>query len=1144
MDSLFGISLTSIMVALLLLMAGTLAVLGWIVWRNPLLARMGLRNVARRRAQTTLIVVGLMLSTLIISAAFATGDTVGFSVTTDVYNSLEEADVLLVFDDEAGATRDTLTAADLAAIRGRFGADPAVDGITGIVIETLPALNREARLSEPQSQFVGVDPLTVDSFRGLREPGGALVSASALGGNRAFITERLADELDAASGDTVTVFQANQPHDFEVIGIVRDTSIAGAPPAIFGDGGRPSGGIVVHIDTARSVTARPGELDVIALSVIGGTRDSVARIGPVEERLEDYLAANGVPAEVAFTKEDVVAIGELIGSIFVTFFLVFGLFSIAAGVMLIFLIFVMLAAERRSEMGMARAVGMKRTQLTQMFLAEGMAYNLGSAAVGAVLGLAVAYALVFVMGQIFGEFGLSISFHFNPQGFVIAYGLGVVLTFATVAFSAYRAANINIVRAIRDLPEPQPLRGADRSLRGVLQAAAGALWTVAWIVLVTVWAVIGFQLFVLGLAFYGIPFIVGGLVAGWFVFGARAASRPFAATRGWWRRALYVLWWIVFLPMALLTWALLLTRGPAARRRNAGGWAVLMLAFGLLLVYSSGWESAEAIPGFGSWMQGKAFGYTGGTTLAVLALAMLAVYFGAASRVAFTVAGALLVWYWLLPLPFSLFSDAGIDIGPIRGLFRVLGLPPPVDQEGNIEMFFVSGISITASATLVVIFNADRLLGVVRALGGMLGGVAPAIKTAVAYPLAAKFRTAMTLAMFGLIVFSLVVMSFLNHNFTQLFLGDEARVGFDVVAEANASNRIPDLRRALADEGFDVDASVAGAGRLTTTFPLVRAAGDDDFRRYRLQGADDEFLRLAELPMQFRATGYDSDAAVIEALRTDPTVAVIDATRLRQPRGFAFEGDDVFELPVSGGDLRDAAWDPIPLALRRPEGNERLTLSIIAVLEPQVNSVLPQLLAIVTGDAAVSSFFEGGEQETFFLTTVGGSKESADAAAKAIESALLERGVQAESIHKIIDDAAGQSTAFQLLFEAFMGLGLVVGIAALGVIAFRTVVERRQQIGMLRAIGYTRRLIGISFFLESSFIALTGIVMGLVLGSALSYNLLTSPDFTEGAELDFRVPWLRIVLISVVAYGASAAMTIIPARSASRVVPAEALRYE
>ena len=125
-----------------------------------------------------------------------------------------------------------------------------------------------------------------------------------------------------------------------------------------------------------------------------------------------------------------------------------------------------------------------------------------------------------------------------------------------------------------------------------------------------------------------------------------------------------------------------------------------------------------------------------------------------------------------------------------------------------------------------------------------------------------------------------------------------------------------------------------------------------------------------------------------------------------------------------------------------------------------------------------------------------------------------------------------------------MGLGLVVGIAALGVIAFRTVVERRQQIGMLRAIGYTRRLIGVSFFLESSFIAMTGIAMGILLGSALSYNLLTSPEFTDGVDIDFQVPWLRLALIGGVAYGASALMTLIPSRSASRVVPAEALRYE
>jgi putative ABC transport system permease protein len=163
-----------------------------------------------------------------------------------------------------------------------------------------------------------------------------------------------------------------------------------------------------------------------------------------------------------------------------------------------------------------------------------------------------------------------------------------------------------------------------------------------------------------------------------------------------------------------------------------------------------------------------------------------------------------------------------------------------------------------------------------------------------------------------------------------------------------------------------------------------------------------------------------------------------------------------------------------------------------------------------------------------------------------IESTLLERGVQASSIRAVIDEQASLSTAFQYLFEGFMALGLVVGIAALGVIAFRTVVERRQQIGMLRAIGYTRRLVALSFFLESSFIALAGIGMGLILGSALSYNLMTSDEFTGGGatEFDFRFPWGRILLISAVAYGASALMTLIPARAASRIAVAEALRYE
>ena len=67
--------------------------------------------------------------------------------------------------------------------------------------------------------------------------------------------------------------------------------------------------------------------------------------------------------------------------------------------------------------------------------------------------------------------------------------------------------------------------------------------------------------------------------------------------------------------------------------------------------------------------------------------------------------------------------------------------------------------------------------------------------------------------------------------------------------------------------------------------------------------------------------------------------------------------------------------------------------------------------------------------------------------------------------------------------------------------------------------------------------------MGLILGGALSYNLMTSPEFTNGMDIDFSFPVTTILIIVGISYVATAVMTLIPARSASRVEVAEALRY-
>ena len=126
-----------------------------------------------------------------------------------------------------------------------------------------------------------------------------------------------------------------------------------------------------------------------------------------------------------------------------------------------------------------------------------------------------------------------------------------------------------------------------------------------------------------------------------------------------------------------------------------------------------------------------------------------------------------------------------------------------------------------------------------------------------------------------------------------------------------------------------------------------------------------------------------------------------------------------------------------------------------------------------------------------------------------------------------------------------MALGLIVGVAALGVISARAVVERRQQIGVLRAIGFRRGMVQSALLLESSFIALTAIVVGTALGLLLAANIVRDQQRQPSwHDLTLHVPWLNLAIIFAAVYAVALIATLAPARRASRVRPAEALRYE
>jgi len=88
MDEIFGVPISQFMMALLLIFGVGVVIIAVVALRNRVLLKMAARNIPRRRAQTALIVLGLMLATLLFSASLTTGDTLTHSIRTQALGEL------------------------------------------------------------------------------------------------------------------------------------------------------------------------------------------------------------------------------------------------------------------------------------------------------------------------------------------------------------------------------------------------------------------------------------------------------------------------------------------------------------------------------------------------------------------------------------------------------------------------------------------------------------------------------------------------------------------------------------------------------------------------------------------------------------------------------------------------------------------------------------------------------------------------------------------------------------------------------------------------------------------------------------------------------------------------------------------------
>jgi putative ABC transport system permease protein len=710
-------------------------------------------------------------------------------------------------------------------------------------------------------------------------------------------------------------------------------------------------------------------INLILISNEGGVEEGYLA---TDDALADLKAVLGAdhPYTIEAIKRDRIDLFTKLMDQLSQLFTLMSAFTVIAGILLIMNIFSAMAEERKTEMGMSRALGMRRSHLVQAFIFEGFVYALTSSVLGAFAGLGVATVIMEAFRSIFTFFARDLRIVYELESLMTAFALGFLLTLLTIALASWRISKLNIVRAIRDLPEPPAERATMLEL-----VTAGVL--------------------------------------------------------------------------------------------TAGG--AFALYYGLQ-------ETSE-------------IAYIVGGPLVALGLAQVSVR-RLGARLPLTLAGLFTI-AWVLS-PYKLVTE----------------------QDVSVTIFVIAGVLLVAGGVLTVMANSEFLLKLGTKLTRERRNI-PVVKAAVAYPMAKKFRTGVVLAMFALIMFTITVMSMvmsMTGSTVDVFARRESG-GYDLIGFANPFARVDDFDSRLVEAGL-AD-SLEYYDGLVYAHVVVDGPSFDTMP-YPLVGVTEDFANRNNFTFYRKAEGYGTDREVWQAIISDPTLAVVD--RSAQPVDFGPRLD--FEADV--GDT---------LTLRNALGEE-VEVTVIGILDSRF---VPGVFV----SAAKAEEFAGIAKPTLFYFKASGGEDPQELG-KMLEREFVDLGLRVTVIMDEVEESLEVTLNVMQLIQAFLALGLAVGISGLGVLAVRNVVERRSMIGTLRALGFRKEMILKTFLLELSFVAVLGILLGLVLGIALSYTLFTSMDIFRDAE--FIVPWSNLLFILVLSFVASVLATLSPSLRASKMPPAEALR--
>ncbi len=360
-----------------------------ILARRPVLRRLAFRNAVRRPREAALVVLGSLLGAAIITGSMVVGDTMNASIRQVARTHLGPIDELV------SARGPDEQQQLLRALRTLDNRD--VDGVLAFAtIDAATTSTGPHVLAAPRSQLLGLDFAAARGFGD--DPAATGMAGPTPGLGHAAITTDLARSLRIGAGDHVAVYAYGRSTTLLVDRILPRRGVAGFWLGVE----QEANNVVVSWPTFDRIRVAAGggapPTWRVAVSNRGGVESGAALTDAVVGQIAAATRESGVDAEVYAAKRTTLETADAVGEGFGSMFTAMGSFGVLAGLLLLVNLFVMLAAERKTELGMARAVGMRRAELVGAFATEGWLYALVATALGVAAGAGLGAILVARLG--------------------------------------------------------------------------------------------------------------------------------------------------------------------------------------------------------------------------------------------------------------------------------------------------------------------------------------------------------------------------------------------------------------------------------------------------------------------------------------------------------------------------------------------------------------------------------------------------------------------------------------------------------------------------------------------------------------------------------------------------------------------------